>query len=296
MQEDRSMKTKYIITIIERVESYKRSLDLSLKDTKSHKSTIHAFFKGNSELVNKVKKKECVVKRSLKDSLPDFYAIDYSLRMVLYKWAKLFYSFNGSDPRDTLLGEQFNIDEYAKYDNYLTLKLENPLKLEEEKYSHLVPIMENLEQYNEYNEIKRFSGSIYRLTESEYPPKLIFQVIKIVSKIIMKRMNFIKDFTELEDGNLENIIDSKATEILSKPLFHDTEEYYRENSEKSFFQKYRAEYIYPNILETCIEYLEKIREYSLCIVILLWLVGNKTKITRRDKWFHRLALDLKHSK
>ena len=51
-------KMKFIISIIERIEAFKRSEITKTRDESTKKSTLHSFFKGNSELVKKIKSKE----------------------------------------------------------------------------------------------------------------------------------------------------------------------------------------------------------------------------------------------
>ncbi|CAI2380430.1 unnamed protein product [Moneuplotes crassus] len=291
---NKSQKNKLIMVIIERIEAYKRSEQTEVKK-KSKKATLHAFFKGNSELVKKVKK-ECVILKTLQQSIPEFFSISYSLRTILFKCAKLFCSFQSSDPRSTLLNENYISEEYAEYDNYLCMKLEHPLKLTQAEFKYLRPLFKDTQAYDSYINMGRFRYAISSIIDLEYPKEITNRLIKTVSILILKNMKFIKNSCELADEKIDSSICEKSSTLLKTSLFHDTSEYYRENSEKLFFSRFAPESYNPWILDTCVEYLEKIKEYKFAIMLLLCLVQTSKRTSRRDKWIHRLGLDCKHIK
>jgi hypothetical protein len=63
-----------------------------------------------------------------------------------------------------------------------------------------------------------------------------------------------------------------------------------------FFDRFKGESYYPKILDFLYDYFEKSKDYDLSIWILWYLIRTEVFTNKREKWMHRLALDLKHKK
>ena len=112
----------------------------------------------------------------------------------------------------------------------------------------------------------------------------------------MKKLGYIQELEQIRQEKIEEFYLDKLQNLITTPLFNLTPEYYKENGDMIFLNKFTEEAIYPKILTNCVEHLEKLKDYKLAVWVLSWLIVHQKEVTLRHKWFQRLVLDLKHLK
>ena len=197
----------------------------------------------------------------------------------------LFYFYRVGDPRNALLNHDFGLSKYAQYYWYLSVKL-NHLNDIDSKFEHLIPVFENKESYDAYNNWRSFYNWIQSIKDSALPKEMILSIYILTVQWILFKLKYVSDLDEINEDNIDKFIESKVHWIIETDLFHDTPEYYRENGTNIFLSRFREENIYQKILMWCIDSLEKLSQYKFAVISLLWLIQTQTKISQRDAWFH----------
>ena len=193
--------------------------------------------------------------------------------------------------RERLLTRESSDRQYAKYKCFNSTKLN---KESEDDDCTSTPIFESKEQFDEFHSAKAFSGNVYFLTCADLPADMIEQTIVTISKAIMLKVEYFDYLSDID--HLADFTRSKLKEIIKKPLMKKTQEYYRDNCEKLFFGRFKADVYFVKVLETCYDYLEKSKNYDLSILVLCCLIYTQPFSNKLQKWLHRLAVDLKHTK
>jgi hypothetical protein len=63
----------------------------------------------------------------------------------------------------------------------------------------------------------------------------------------------------------------------------------------TFISRYKPQHKIAGIINTCIDYLEKDRQYDVaCLLLTKLLMNTDNRPEKRAKWWVRLCIDLKH--
>ena len=81
----------------------------------------------------------------------------------------------------------------------------------------------------------------------------------------MKKLGYIQELEQIRQEKIEEFYLDKLQNLITTPLFNLTPEYYKENGDMIFLNKFTEEAIYPKILTNCVEHLEKLKDYKLAV-------------------------------
>eukprot|EP00347_Sterkiella_histriomuscorum_P004973 403358381 len=235
---------------------------VNFKQVQKIEEKLHEFFKGVRFIIN-----------GNGDQM--LFKIDNKILNLLNRCMNLFFFYQTSDPFEQLNMHDYGFYQYEEFQNYLTYQNQIKTKSRKEYAQYLKPIFKKRNQFIKYDAFTQLQVAFEQVKEMKIKkPSILGTLCRKLSKYLIKEyakqdeeVNLNKD--EMKCQILDNI--KVIVENTKKPDNNI------QIKEPLFILRYKTSSKIAGVLNQCIDFLERDRQYDVAC-----------------KWWVRLCIDLKH--